>query len=597
MTNILKVGGSEFRVLRESGACYVDKTRLLTEFLDNGVMVTMITRPRRFGKSLMLSTIEEFLSICNDKEETRRLFDGLEIMEQEDLVQKYMGKYPVLHFSFDGIKGNTYEELMDSILAAMQNWCMEHIALFDFDKCDEDDVELFKRIKKEQANKQYDGSEKGRKLKEADMESFLIAMMRMLFTTYDEKVVVLLDEYDLPLAQASVLADKIQVTKDRFISAYDAMMMFMSSMLEWSLKDNDIYLEQAVLAGRMCVISGGPISGFNNYSWYGIQRAGYADAFGFTPEEVEKLLSDAGMPEKMKEFKEWYDGYVFCKAEIYCPWDVLKQVEYLQENPEASMEPHWLGTSENEILQRVLRNPKINIERQVSSLLKGVSVVATINRNVTYDILDSSRENLWTILYQTGYLAKKNPSENGEDLELVIPNKEVRKVFESETISWLLDRSDALQATNIIDSLLSHNADEAARLLSKHLLESMSFFDYTDDIYHALIGMYLKRDGYLLEFGDKLDHSGIVLYNSVRTWAIIIEARHAREKKDYPSKLKEAVGQCIREKYIEGIKTKFKDVVCYGLACYQKECMMQEVTENDTLAKPRARKRQVTKKQ
>ena len=179
----------------------------------------------------------------------------------------------------------------------------------------------------------------------------------------------------------------------------------------------------------------------------------------------------------------------------------------------------------------------------------------------------------------------------------MIPNKEVRKVFESETISWLLDRSDALQATNIIDSLLSHNADEAARLLSKHLLESMSFFDYTDDIYHALIGMYLKRDGYLLEFGDKLDHSGIVLYNSVRTWAIIIEARHAMEKKDYPSKLKEAVGQCIREKYIEGIKTKFKDVVCYGLACYQKECMMQEVTENDTLAKPRARKRQVTKKQ
>ncbi len=336
MTNTLKVGGSEFRVLRESGACYVDKTRLLTELLDNGVMVTMITRPRRFGKSLMLSTIEEFLSICNDKEETRRLFDGLEIMEQEDLVQKYMGKYPVLHFSFDGIKGSTYEELMDSILAAMQNWCSDHIALFDFNKCLKADIDRYNRLMDGEACEKYDDSDKGKRLRKADMESFLTAMIRMLFATHGEKVIVLLDEYDVPLAKASVLDDMVQVKKDKCISAYDAMMMFMSSMLERSLKDNDIYLEQAVLAGRMCIISGGPISGFNNYSWYGIQRAGYADAFGFTPEEVEKLLGDAGMPERMKDFKEWYDGYVFGKGKIYCPWDVLKQVEHLQKNPDGA---------------------------------------------------------------------------------------------------------------------------------------------------------------------------------------------------------------------------------------------------------------------
>ena len=599
MTIKIPIGKISFKTIRQNGAYYVDKTQMLTKLLDSEDMVTLITRPRRFGKSLMLSTLEEFFNIRKDKEDTRRLFEGLKVMEREDLVRQHMGKYPVLHFSFNGIKGSTYEELMDSILRTMQDWCSGHIALFDFNKCLKADVDRYNRLMDGEACEKYDDSDKGKRLRKADMESFLIAMIRMLFATYDEKVVVLLDEYDVPLAKASVLDDMVQVKKDKCISAYDAMKGFIAGLFGSALKDNDDLLERAVITGCLRIAQASIFTGTNHFSWYDIQRAGYADAFGFTPEEVERLLVDAGMPERMKDFKEWYDGYVFGKAEIYCPWDVLEQVKHLQENPEAPMEPHWLGTSENEILRQMLRNPEMDIEEDVSGLLLGGTVTATINKNVTYDILNNDMDNLWTVLYQTGYLTKASPNENDSTIGLTIPNKEVRMAYEDSIIRWMVERSDTSQAANVIDSLLSHNADEAARLLSKHLLESMSFFDYKEDFYHGLVGSYLKRKGYQLELDKEygLGRPDIVLYNSARTRAIIIEVKHAKDEKDYAPKLKEAVGQCILEKYIEGVKTKFKDVVCYGLACYQKECMLQEVTENDTLAKPRARKRQVTKKQ
>ena len=593
------IGKVSFRTIRQKGAYYVDKTQLLTRLLDAEDMVTLITRPRRFGKSLMLSTLDEFFNIRNDREDTRRLFEGLAVMEREDLVGEHMAKYPVLRFSFNNVDGVSYKEIVDSILGKIQKWCGLHKDAFDYDKCVEYDVKLFNRMILGKANPEYKDPRDGLGQEVSDIKDFLYSVMSMLYHTHHSKVIVLIDEYDVPLAKASVLDEMVQVEKDKYISAYDAMKKLIAGMFGSALKANDELLERAVVTGCLRIAQASIFTGINHFSWYSIQRAGYADAFGFTPEEVEKLLVDAGMPERMKDFREWYDGYVFGKEEIYCPWDVLEQVKHLQENPEAPMEPHWLGTSENEILRQMLRNPEMNIEEDVSALILGGTITATINRNVTYDILSNDMDNLWTILYQTGYLTKASPSEMGSSLELAIPNKEVRKAYEDSIISWMLERSDTSQAANVIDSLLSHDASGTARLLSKHLLESMSFFDYKEDFYHGLIGLYLKRKGYQLELDKEygLGRPDIVLYNGARTRAIIIEVKHASEEKDYAPKLKEAVDQCIREKCIEGVKTKYKNVVCYGLACYQKECMMQEVTENDTLPKPRARKRRATKKQ
>ena len=323
----------------------------------------------------------------------------------------------------------------------------------------------------------------------------------------------------------------------------------------------------------------------------------YDDLLGFTPQEVDRILRDAGMHERKRDFKEWYDGYLFGRSEIYCPWDVLRQVGILQEKPKQAMKGHWMGTSENEILRQMLRNPKMNIEKECAALLAGGSIIAKIDDNMTYDILSGNKNNLWTVLYQTGYLTLKSFDDGGDTVRLVIPNKEVRKAFEEKIIDWMVERSDTSHAVDIVNALLAHKPEEAASLLSKHLLESMSYFNYKEDFYHGFIGAYLKIEGYQLvtdrEFG--LGRPDIVLYDATETDAIVIEVKYSKDEQGYLGKLKEAVNQCITDQYIQGAKTQFENVVCYGLACYEKKCVLQEVTENDTVDKPRQRKRRVSK--
>lgn len=370
MTIVLPIGITSFKEIRQNGAYYVDKTMFLHDLLGARVKVTLITRPRRFGKSLMLSTLDEFFSNRNSREKTEKLFDGLAIMEQKAIVEAHMGQYPVMHFSFNGVDGANYDSLMNNILRAMQKWCRRNRLLFDFDKCDQYDVELFDRIRKGTSNEKYKEPENGKLLMQSDMESFLDTMISMLVDTYGKKVVVLLDEYDVPLAKASLFKGALKVGEE-LVTPYDAMKKFIASLFGPALKDNDEYLERAVVTGCMRIAQASIFTGINNFSWYGIQRYQYSEAFGFTPQEVKKLLYDAGISERESDFREWYDGYVFGNAEIYCPWDVLEQAAHLIGHPGGNMESHWLGTSGNEILRMMLSNPKMNIEEEISGLLEG----------------------------------------------------------------------------------------------------------------------------------------------------------------------------------------------------------------------------------
>ena len=578
MTIMVPIGDSDFKDIRQNVSYYVDKTKLIVDLLASSVKVSLITRPRRFGKSLMLSTLEEFFNICNDKEETRKLFKGLAVMEREDLVEKYMSSYPVMHFSFNGVAGASHGELIDSILKTMKNWCIEHVSMFDFEKCDADDVKLFRRLKQGMACPDYKDPENGKELKKSDMEDFLTVMIRMLNDTYGKKAIVLLDEYDVPLAKASAMKGRVK-TGDESISSYEAMKQFIAGMFGPAFKDNGKFMKLAVVTGCMRIAQASIFTGFNNFSWYGIQRAEYSSCFGFMAMEVERMLADAGMPERMQDFKEWYDGYIFGNSEIYCPWDVLEQVNHLLGDPKVHMIPHWMGSSDNLILRQMLDNPAMDVEEEISALLSGGIVTASLNDNVTYDYLHGSKDNLWTVLYQTGYLTKKSPDENGSTITLVIPNKEVKKAYEEKFIEWKVRRSNTTQSGKIIAALLSRDVKEAEKLLSQHLFESMSFFNYDEDFYHAFIGAYLKAGGYQLETDREygLGRPDILLHNSIQTKAITMEVKHAKEQKDYAGKLKEAVKQCIDKQYYEGVKAQYKDVVCYGIACFEKGCMVQEV--------------------
>ena len=574
----MPVGNSSFKAIKNNRQYYVDKTKFIAELLDRKVVVSLVTRPRRFGKTMMLSTLEEFFNIRNDKEDNRRLFEGLAIMEREDLVEEYMSGYPVMHFSFNGVAGATYKDLMSSIFIKMQEWCTDNRRIFNFDECDEDDFKIFKRIKEGDPHPDYKDPDNGKDLKMSDMQRFLSVMIRMLRDSYDKTVIVLIDEYDVPLAKASLLKGWVKVDNEA-ISSYDAIKQFIANLFGSALKDNEKYVKLTVVTGCMRIAQASIFTGINNFSWYGIQRSEYSDAFGFTPMEVDRILNDAGMPEKRQDFREWYDGYIFGDSEIYCPWDVLEQVNHLQGNLKARMISHWLGSSDNKILREMLDNPGMDVEEEVSALLAGGSVTASLDDNVTYDYLHGSKDNLWTVLYQTGYLTKESPEENGSMVRLVIPNKEVRKAYEKMFIEWKIRRCDTTQSGKIIAALLSRNAKEAERLLSQHLFESMSYFNYDEDFYHAFIGAFLKTGGYQLETDREygLGRPDILLHNSISTKAITMEVKHAKKKEDYAGKLKEAVQQCIDKKYHDGVKAKFQNVVCYGIACFGKECMVREV--------------------
>ncbi len=438
MNIAFSIGEEDFRSIREENSYYVDKTHLLSEMLDSRDKVTLITRPRRFGKSLMLSTMEEFFAIQNDKEETKKLFDGLAIMEREDLAKEYMANYPVMHFSFNGVRGESYDNLQESILLKMKNWCIRSRKIFDFDKCDGNDVDSFERVRMGQACPAYDETEKGKKILKEDMVNFLTAMIRMLYDSYGKKVIVLLDEYDVPLAKASVMDELVDLGKGKYVSAYTAIKQFMSGLFGSALKDNSKLLKRAVITGCMRIARASIFTGINNFRWYGIQEEIYGDALGFTPQEVEKLLADTGILERSKDFKEWYDGYVFGRSEIYCPWDVLIQADIFQKKPRQKIKAHWLGTSENEILRQMLI---FDIEEESRVLLAGGSITAKISNHITYDYLHASKDNLWMVLYQTGYLTKESLDDNGSLLRLVIPNKVIKKGFEEKFIEWKVENS------------------------------------------------------------------------------------------------------------------------------------------------------------
>ncbi len=571
-------GKDDFKKIRQKNIFYVDKTKMIASLLDSEDEVVLITRPRRFGKSLMLSTLREFFDIANGKDTAKTLFKDLSIMKRDDLIEEYMAEYPVLHFSFKDVGGLTYSQLIDSMLRSMQRWCKLNKRHFDFSKCNEIDVKLYNRIEKGIANPEYKDPVTGMDQKTSDIQDFLNTVIAMLSDIYEKNVILLLDEYDVPLAKASVLKGTVTMN-DTVVSPYEAMKSFIAQMFGTAIKGNPL-LERAVITGCMRIAQASIFTGANNFNSYGVMDSMYGDCIGFTDQEVAYMLEEAGIPEKMESFKDWYDGYAFGNSEIYCPWDVLKQIRLFHEDPEAEMKPHWLGTSENEILRQMLRNPKMNIEAQLAQLLDGGSLNVKVCDNVTYATLEDNVENLWNVLLQTGYLTRRSTQEKGSEMNLAIPNKEVELFIQDEMINWMIQRADSSQSYQIMDALVHHRGEEAARLLSQHLFESMSFFEYHEDFYHGFIGAYLKRDMYELEVDREygLGKPDIVLFDNNKSLAVIIEVKHAKEEKKLSAKLKEAVNQCIREKYIEGVKTRFENVVCYGLATYKKQCSIQEVT-------------------
>ncbi|MBR4342359.1 MAG: AAA family ATPase [Lachnospiraceae bacterium] len=544
------VGKSDFAELRKDGNYYVDKTELIYELAnDTENEVTLFTRPRRFGKTLMMSMMENFFSIRKD---SRDIFEGLTITKHEAFCKEWMNQYPVLFISFKDIEA---ENFIDA-LAVLKT------RLADVSK-------TYADLAKEKAVNSFDAKKLVRLQDEkcdlADVKNSLKTIMRMLYAAYGKKVILLIDEYDVPLAKAS----EKNTSANKY---YDLMLDVIKGMLSIALKDNE-YLKFGVVTGCLRIAKESIFTGTNNFASYSVLDSRFSEYFGFTEKEVEKMLLAADRSEKASVIKEWYDGYVFGKSSVYCPWDVINYLSELRFDSDAKPKNYWKNTSHNGILLTFVKHTDFDVADKFESLLNGGTVIQTISDALTYDTLHSSEDNLWSVLLMTGYITKADLEEAGETVALKIPNRELSSIFEDAVVKFFNETVSNDTIKELLNALWEKNEAEASRLLSDLLWNTISYHDYHEDYYHAFLAGVFAGRGYSVASNKEkgLGRPDLEIKDKKNRRVIIIEAKKSVKESDMDKDCSEAIKQIRVLKYADSIDEGFKQVLCYGIAFYKKK--------------------------
>lgn len=547
------VGKSDFAAIRESDNYYVDKTDIIYELIEEtDNEVTLFTRPRRFGKTLMMSMMSNFFSIRKDG---RSIFQGLKITEHKEFCNKWMNKYPVLFISFKDIEAETFEGAYKMLETRIADVCKEVADLTDKKDIDIDDKDVFAKLKAKSAD-------------EADVKNSLKTIMRMMHAVYGRKVILLIDEYDVPLAKASEKDDG----KNKF---YTSMLDVISGIMGTALKDNE-FLEFAVITGCLRIAMESIFTGTNNFASYSVLDEDFSGYFGFSEDEVEKMLSVAEREDKAEIIKEWYDGYVFGSSSVYCPWDVMNYMSVLKKRKDTKPKNYWKNTSHNGILLTFVERTDFDVSDKFEALMNGKTVMQMISDELAYDTLHSSEDNLWSVLLMTGYVTKADPDEGGETVSLKIPNREIASIFEDTVVVYFRNTMDTKSLDSLINALWEGEAADASRIISELLWATISYNDYHEDYYHAfLAGIFVGR-GYQVDSNKEkgLGRPDILLKDKKNRRAIILEAKKSKKKSDLDKDCDEAVSQIISRKYAEGLYG-YEQVLCYGVAFFQKQAKVK----------------------
>jgi len=565
----LPVGIDDFRKLRESSFYYVDKTRLIEQLLLNWSEVTLFTRPRRFGKTLNMSMLKSFFEIGTDKS----LFDGLYISGNKELCDEYMGKYPVIFLSFKGVEGLTYDEAFDAFVRVIGKEISRVSFLADSDK-----LTMLER-------EQYKGLtiiEDGNFVFSKDkLISSLQLLSQMLYKHYDQKVVILIDEYDVPLDKA-------------FQNGYyKEMVSLIRGLFGQALKTNE-FLQFAVLTDCLRVSKESIFTGLNNFEINSIVDIDHDEQFGFTDDEVIKLLSDYDRSERYPDVKEWYDGYHFGNADIYCPWDVINFAKKLVSDPSARPSAFWINSSGNDMVKRFVDKADQTTRDEIEKLVAGGFVEKQLRLDLTYDEID----NLWSVLFTTGYLTKigevKVPDSESYAYKLVIPNKEVREVFILQIQEWFKavvandDDTMKLLSKAILDKDDKQIARQLNIVMSRmiSILDTKAPDDMKENFYHGLLLGLLRgsNPGWLIksnrESGDGF--SDILIEPEDPDAGIVIEVKYAKEMKELDAACEAAMAQIKDKRYDEALRDEGRcDILAYGIAFCRKRCrVVGESLEN-----------------
>ena len=547
------VGKSDFASLREENAYYVDKTELIYELVhDTNNMVTLFTRPRRFGKTLMMSMMENFFSI---RKSSGGIFEGLSITEHEDFCKQWMNQYPVLFVSFKDVEGVNFDGAYGMLKVQLADVTKGLSDLVNGDQSNQYDCEAFDRLQSQRSTPE-------------DVKSSLKTIMRMLYAVYGKKVILLIDEYDVPLARAS---EKNTAENGYYPKMLDVIRGIMST----ALKDNE-FLQFAVITGCLRIAKESIFTGTNNFASYSVLDKNFSGYFGFTDEEVDRMLEAADRTVRKSTIKEWYDGYVFGNSYVYCPWDVINFLSELRNYPDARPKNFWKNTSHNGILLTFVKRTDFDVSDKFEALLNGETITQTITDALTYDTLHSSEDNLWSVLLMTGYITKADPNEDGETVSLKIPNKEISTIFEDTVVRHFSESVNTDVIRELMDALWDSDEGRATEIVSDLLWDTISYNDYHEDYYHAfLAGVFVGR-GYAVESNKEkgLGRPDILLKDRKNRRAIIIEAKIAAKVSDLDRECDKAIKQIIDEKYAEGLYG-YEKKLCYGIAFFQKQAKVK----------------------
>ena len=546
MKNInIPVGISDFERIRELNYYYVDKTGLIKTLLQGEMdQVTLITRPRRFGKTMAMNMLNSFLDVRKDSKE---LFDGLEISKEKEICKNWMNQYPTLFLSLKDVGGTTFENAFNMLKFVISSLCSQNSYL----ETGENEKDIFSRLRSQTASI-------------TDIKGSIVTIMNMMQSYYGKPVILLIDEYDVPIAKASNNG------------YYKEMLEVIKGMLSTALKDNSS-LKFAVITGCLKIAKESIFTGTNNFVSDTISSTRYNEYYGFTQQDVDKLLADAEVEEKAELIKEWYDGYNFGEFEVYCPWDVMNYLRDLQNNLNARPVSYWKNTSDNAIIRSFIDYTGASIRKKLEVLIAGGSICQKIEEDLTYDYLHSSEDNLWSILYLTGYLTKVGERDKDGQIELRIPNKEVKEIFESTVRKWFEDSARVTNRKDLFDAVWNKDADKVTKGISTLLRMTISYYDYREDFYHAFLAGIFAGAGYSVESNREHGEgrSDVVIYNDVTGQVAVFEAKYSRKLEDLEKDCQKALDQINTKMYAKEFEDAYEEVFCYGIAFYKKRCLVK----------------------
>ena len=547
----LPVGIDQFDKLIKSGFYYVDKTRLIEQLLQNWGEVNLFTRPRRFGKTLNMSMLKSFFEIGTDK----TLFDQLYIAVNKELCEEYMGQYPVIFLSLKGVDGLNFEEAKSMLKITIRTEAQRHYELKKSEKVSEENRKLFNDI--------LSGEDER-------IEDSLRMLSQILFEHYGKKSIILIDEYDMPLDKAFQHG------------YYKEMVSLLRGLFGQALKTNE-FLQFAVLTGCLRVSKKSIFTGLNNFKVLSIADVRFDEQFGFTDEEVRKLLKDYDLEDYFSEAKEWYDGYHFGNADIYCPWDVINYVEHLRYDPEAEPEAFWINSSGNDLVKRFVAKADQTTKDEIEQLIAGDVIEKKIRQDLTYDEIDQSIDNLWSVLFTTGYLTQTGRAERGI-YKLMIPNKEVREVFIDQIQQWFDQTvvNDEDRMSSFYQSFAQGKAKDVQDQLTSILAETISILDTKarneekENFYHGMmLGLLRNHRNWIVKSNVESGEGfvDILIKPEDPDEGILIELKYSKTFDGLEKACERAMEQMKNRRYDEALREEGRcHILAYGIAFCKKRC-------------------------